>query len=48
LNNLKSKNELLGEVIAALQAPAKNVISALVSSKSTIAGLVKTLEERGK
>lgn len=48
LNNLKSKNELIGEVIAALQAPAKNVISALVSSKSTIAGLVKTLEERGK
>ena len=48
LNDLKSKNELIGEIISSLQAPAKNVISALVSSKSTIAGLVKTLEERAK
>ncbi|CAN5413992.1 50S ribosomal protein L10 [soil metagenome] len=48
LNDLKSKNELIGEIISSLQAPAKNVISALLSSKSTIAGLVKTLEERAK
>jgi large subunit ribosomal protein L10 len=47
LTELKSKNELIGDVIAALQAPAKNVISALVSSKNTVAGLVKALEERG-
>src|SRR6187549_69648 len=47
LVELKSKNELIGEVIAALQAPAKNVISALLSSKNTVAGLVKALEERG-
>ncbi len=47
LVELKSKNELIGDVLAALQAPAKNVISALVSSKNTLAGLVKALEERG-
>ena len=47
LVELKSKNELIGDVLAALQAPAKNVISALLSSKNTVAGLVKALEERG-
>ena len=47
LTELKSKNELIGDVLAALQAPAKNVISALVSSKNTVAGLVKALEDRG-
>src|SRR5690606_20426890 len=46
LSELKSKNELIGDVIALLQSPAKNLISALTSSKSTIAGLVKALEER--
>lgn len=44
---LKSKNELIGEVISLLQSPAKNVISALQSGKHTVAGLVKALEERG-
>lgn len=43
---LKSKNELIGDVLMLLQSPAKNVISALKSSGSTIAGLVKTLQER--
>jgi large subunit ribosomal protein L10 len=47
LAELKSKNELIGDVIAALQAPAKNVVSALLSGKNTVAGLVKALEERG-
>jgi large subunit ribosomal protein L10 len=47
LNELKSKNELIGDVISLLQSPAKNVISALQSGKNTLAGLVKTLEERG-
>lgn len=47
LVELKSKNELIGDVIAALQAPAKNVISALLSGQNTLAGLVKALEERG-
>src|SRR5207344_2221881 len=46
LSELKSKNELIGEIISALQAPAKNVIGALLSSKQTVAGLMKTLEER--
>jgi large subunit ribosomal protein L10 len=47
LSELKSKNELIGDVIAMLQSPAKNVISALQSGKNTVAGLVKALEERG-
>lgn len=47
LSELKSKNELIGDVIALLQSPAKNVLSALLSGKSTVAGLVKALEERG-
>ncbi|HRO09586.1 MAG TPA: 50S ribosomal protein L10 [Saprospiraceae bacterium] len=47
LTKLKTKNELIGDVIMLLQSPAKNVISALKSGGSTIAGLLKTLEERG-
>lgn len=46
LADLKSKNELIGDVISLLQSPAKNVISALLSGKDTVAGLVKALEER--
>jgi len=46
LISIKSKEELIGDVIALLQSPAKNVISALQSGGQTIAGLVKTLEER--
>lgn len=46
LVNIKSKNELIGDVIALLQSPAKNVVSALTSSGQTIHGLLKTLEER--
>jgi large subunit ribosomal protein L10 len=48
LHDLKSKNEIIGEIISALQSPAKNVLSALLSSKSTVAGIVKTLEGRAK
>jgi large subunit ribosomal protein L10 len=48
LNDLKSKNELIGEIISLLQSPAKNVLSALLSGKQTLAGLVKTLETRAK
>ena len=44
--DIKSKDELLGEIVGLLQSPAKNVISALSSSKSTIAGIVKTLSEK--
>ena len=43
---IKSKEEVIGEIIGLLQSPAKNVISALKSGGSTIAGLVKTLSER--
>ena len=46
LVDIKSKDELLGEIVGLLQSPAKNVISALNSSKNTIAGLVKTLSEK--
>jgi large subunit ribosomal protein L10 len=47
LVSLKSKEELVGDIIALLQSPAKNVISGLKSGGNTIAGLVKTLQERG-
>lgn len=46
LSELKSKDELIGEVIGLLQSPAKNVISALKSGGSTLSGLLKTLSER--
>jgi len=46
LSMLKSKDELVGEIIGLLQSPAKNVIGALKSGGNIIAGLVKTLEER--
>lgn len=48
LKKLKSKSELIGEIIGLLQSPAKNVISGLKASGSTIAGLLKTLEERAQ
>ncbi|MGK6351884.1 50S ribosomal protein L10 [Parapedobacter sp. DT-150] len=47
LSQLKSKNELIGDIIGLLQSPAKNVVSALQSGGNTLAGLVKTLQERG-
>lgn len=43
---LKSKNELIGDIIGLLQSPAKNVVSALQSSGGKLAGILKTLEER--
>lgn len=46
LVNIKSKEEVIGDIIGLLQSPAKNVISALKSSGGTIAGLLKTLSER--
>ena len=47
LTSLKSKEELVGEIIGLLQSPAKNVISALQSGGNKLAGIVKTLQERG-
>jgi large subunit ribosomal protein L10 len=46
LATLKSKEELVGEIIGLLQSPAKNVISALKGQGGKIAGILKTLEER--
>ncbi|BDD02985.1 50S ribosomal protein L10 [Aureibacter tunicatorum] len=46
LSKLKSKVELIGEVIGLLQSPAKNVISGLKRSGGDIAGILKTLSER--
>ena len=46
LASIKSKNELIADLIALLQSPAKNVISALQSGGSNLSGIVKTLSER--
>jgi len=47
LIKLKSKEQLIGEIIGLLQSPAKNVVSALQSGGNILAGVVKTLQERG-
>jgi large subunit ribosomal protein L10 len=48
LINVKSREELIGDIVALLQSPAKNVISALKGSAGQkVAGIVKALEERG-
>jgi large subunit ribosomal protein L10 len=47
LTKIKSRDELIGDVIALLQSPARNVISALTASAGgKVAGLVKALEKR--
>jgi large subunit ribosomal protein L10 len=46
LINIKGKNELIGDLVALLQSPAKNVISGLKGSGSKIAGILKTLSEK--
>jgi len=46
LVNIKSKEELVGEIITILQSPTKNVISALKSGGSTISGILTTLSEK--
>ena len=46
LVSIKSKDELLGDIIALLQSPAKNVISALQSGSGTIHGLLKAIGEK--
>jgi large subunit ribosomal protein L10 len=48
LTRLKSKHELIGEIIGLLQSPAKNVVSALQSGGNKLAGILKTLEERAE
>ena len=46
LASIKSKNELIADLVALLQSPAKNVVSALQSGANTIHGVLKTLGER--
>ncbi len=46
LVNIKSREELIGDIIGLLQSPAKNVISALQSGGNKLSGIVKTLSER--
>jgi len=46
LVNIKSKEELIGDVITLLQSPAKNVISALQSGGGKLSGILKTLSEK--
>jgi large subunit ribosomal protein L10 len=46
LSNLKSKQELLGDLIGLLQSPAKNLVSALQSGQNNITGVLKTLADR--
>ena len=46
LVNIKSKEELIGDIITILQSPAKNVISALQSGGSKLSGILKTLSEK--
>lgn len=46
LVNIKSKEELIGEIITLLQSPAKNVVSALQSGGGTLSGIIKTLSDK--
>ena len=46
LVNIKSKEEVIGEIIGLLQSPAKNVISGLKSGGGKLAGILKTLSEK--
>lgn len=46
LTKIKSKQELLGEIVGLLQSPAKNVISALQSGGNKLAGILKALSEK--
>ncbi len=48
LKSLKSKEDLIGDIIILLESPIKNVIGSLNSGGSTIAGLLKALEERAE
>ena len=46
LSKLKSKNEIIGDIILLLQSPAKNIISLLKSSENKISGVLKALENK--
>ena len=46
LVNIKSREELIGEIIGLLQSPAKNIVSALQSSGGKLSGIIKTLSQK--
>ncbi|APU69167.1 MAG: 50S ribosomal protein L10 [Christiangramia sp.] len=46
LVNIKSKEEVIGDIVGLLQSPAKNVVSALKSGGGKLAGILKTLSEK--
>lgn len=46
LVNIKSREELIGDIITILQSPAKNVVSALQSGGGKLSGILKTLSEK--
>ncbi|MBE7652267.1 50S ribosomal protein L10 [Tenacibaculum finnmarkense genomovar finnmarkense] len=46
LVNIKSREELIGDIISLLQSPAKNVVSALQSGGNKLSGILKTLSEK--
>jgi large subunit ribosomal protein L10 len=46
LVNIKSREELIGDIISLLQSPLKNTVSALQSGGSKLSGILKTLSER--
>jgi large subunit ribosomal protein L10 len=46
LVNIKSREELIGDIIGLLQSPAKNVVSALQSGGGKLSGIIKTLSQR--
>jgi|TARA_B110000263_G_scaffold232216_1_gene228091 large subunit ribosomal protein L10 len=46
LANLKSRNELIADIIMLLQSPAKNVVASLQSSSSKLSGIVKALSDK--
>ena len=48
LSSIKSKEEVIGEIVGLLQSPIKNVLGALQSAPNKIGGLVKTLQERAE
>ena len=48
LVNIKSKNELIADVVALLQSPIKNVVSQLQSGANTLTGVLKTMSEKAE
>lgn len=46
LINIKSKNEIIGDLVSLLQSPIRNVLSALQSGVNTLSGIVKTMSEK--